>query len=173
MKFVSDSCLRISDVTLQKKKKAGEYAQQYAGFPQGRAEFINSEIPVDNWWFSTFSTGFSTCVIHRQSMLWIFIFGSHKTGKGNRTDLPLFWKLCFFTTGKSLCKKSDLTSLVTGGNRVRSRTGSFARAFPSAGANTAGPGRWLGRGVGLPASAGYFGTKKSKKGGWFCCANTL
>ena len=35
-------------------------------------------IPVDNSEFSTFSTGFSTGVIHRGIILWIFIFGSHK-----------------------------------------------------------------------------------------------
>jgi hypothetical protein len=46
-------------------------------FPQDVGVFINSEIPVDNWEFSTFSTDFSTGVFHRQNMLWIFINGSH------------------------------------------------------------------------------------------------
>ena len=56
----------------------GDYANPYAGIPQAVPVFQSIEIPVDNSEFSTFSTGFSTGVIHSRLLLWIFIFGSHK-----------------------------------------------------------------------------------------------
>ena len=50
-------------------------------YQQFRPLLGGMEIPVDNSQFSTFSTGFSTGVIHRKWILWIFIFGSHKMSR--------------------------------------------------------------------------------------------
>ena len=50
------------------------YAQVYADSPQAPVENQRDGIPVDNLEFSTFSTVFSTGVIHRACGLWIFIF---------------------------------------------------------------------------------------------------
>ena len=52
------------DVTPADRAAEEDYAEKYAGSPQGGCEKRNSEIAVDNSYFSTFSTGFSTRVIH-------------------------------------------------------------------------------------------------------------
>ena len=77
IKFVSKISDEGGDVTCVSSTVGGCYAELYAVFPQAWSVFLNSEIPVDNWEFSTFSTDFSTRVFHRLAVLWIFIFGSH------------------------------------------------------------------------------------------------
>ena len=93
------------DVTCSQSTVPGRYAEPYAVFPQVQGIFLNSEIPVDNWEFSTFSTDFSTRVFHRQSMLWIFIFGSHNQADRIRKKSALLQQVVFFTMGQTLCKK--------------------------------------------------------------------
>ena len=65
------------DVTCSGGLREGDYAEKYAGSPQGKADFGKGEIAVDNSHFSTFSTGFSTRVIHNSQgcgyPLWINI----------------------------------------------------------------------------------------------------
>ena len=73
-------------------------------FPQAAEVFVNSEIPVDNWEFSTLSTDFSTGVFHRQRMLWIFKIGSHKHFAEGREN-PYFFGRLWFLLWVRLCGK--------------------------------------------------------------------
>ena len=77
-------------------KKCGfrDYANRYTKIPQPSQKFQSIGIPVDNSEFSTFSTGFSTGVIHSRIILWIFIFGSHKMRFRGRKN-SVFFRLLF------------------------------------------------------------------------------
>ena len=98
---ISDNC---GDVTCLRAYIPGQYTRRYAVFPQAGGIFINSEIPVDNWEFSTFSTDFSTRVFHRENRLWIFTGGSHNQAGGGIEIFPLFGEVVFFTMAETLCK---------------------------------------------------------------------
>ena len=103
--FVSKICVGSGDVTCPSSTVGGCYAELYAVFPQACDVFVNSEIPVDNWEFSTFSTDFSTRVFHRLAVLWIFIIGSHNQADRIRKKSPLLRQVVVFTMAVTPCKK--------------------------------------------------------------------
>ena len=100
---------RSGDVTSIFSAAASIMHEGIQTFPQDGRFFQRSEIPVDNSEFSTFSTGFSTTLIHRGCELWIFIFGSHNQMRHPSTEKPLFRRSSILPWGKSLCKNSGLT----------------------------------------------------------------
>ena len=102
--------MRSGDVTRPFPNFLRKYAKLYSAYPQDGDKFQRGEIPVDNSEFSTFSTGFSTTLIHRGCELWIFIFGSHNQMRHPSTEKPLFRRSSILPWGKSLCKNSGLTS---------------------------------------------------------------
>ena len=87
------------------------YARRYAEIPQMCGNPLWRKIPVDNSKFSTFSTGLSTGVFHRDADVWIFIFRSHKTESGILEKSHFFWMVDFYQ-GKFFVQKLGLDSLL-------------------------------------------------------------
>ena len=75
---------------------------------QGREE---SEIPVDNSEFSTFSTGFSTGVFHRVAEETVFIIDLHKKIRRIATVFPLFRPPWFLPQRKTCAQFQGLTKV--------------------------------------------------------------
>ena len=63
--FAGDGGFKTGDVICYRGNYDRAYASGYAGFPQPGGDLAKTEIAVENSYFSTFSTGFSTGVFHR------------------------------------------------------------------------------------------------------------